>query len=232
MIYIVHGEDTSKSRAQILNQHKKLNIQNKTELSLEDLSPQELRIHLSSNSLFGDASFFVLDVTKVKGNDEYIEVLTKVTQENTVIIYSEKTLTKTNTFLKSASALDAKIIENKANHPENIFKFVETLFSKDRTNTYKEYENLIKADMDPFYISSMIYYGLRSLAKGVFRSPSFENGNSFTKYKVLSQRKMFTETDLTNLYNKTYALEKKLKTGEIDPDLMITMTIENVLNSK
>ena len=78
----------------------------------------------------------------------------------------------------------------------------------------------------------MIYYGLRNIAKGIFKAPSFENSNSFTKSKTLSQIKLFNEQDIINIYNKTYKLEKDLKLGIIDPDLMITMTIENVLNSK
>jgi len=232
MIYIVHGEDTVKSRALINNQYKKTEKSSKYEFNLEDISSKELKTHLSSNSLFGDASFFILDITKVKGDEEYVEVLEKNSTSNTIILYSEKSLTKTNVFLKNIDKLQAKNIENKIEHSENIFKFVDVLFLKDRSKTYKEYENLLKADVDPFYISSMIYYGLRNVAKGIFKSPSFENSNSFTKSKTLAQIKLFNEQDIINIYNKTYKLEKDLKLGIIDPDLMVTMTIENVLNSK
>lgn len=232
MIYIVHGEDTSKSRALILNQQKKLNIVNKKEVLLDDIDIKELEIMLNSNSLFGEPSFFVIDVTKFKGDEKYIEILRKKSNETIVIIYAEKTLTKTNLFIKNASTLNAKIVENTIVPKENIFKFVDVLFSKNRQETYKEYEKLINSDTDAFYIMSMIYYGLRNLTKCVYKSPSFEKSSPFTRSKTIQQAKNYNQKQIKNIYENLYKLEKEMKLGEKDTNIVVTMAIENVLNSK
>lgn len=232
MIYIVHGEDNSKSRALILNQQKKLNIINKKEVLLDDIDIKELEIMLNSNSLFGEPAFFVIDITKTKGDEKHIEILSKKPNETVVILYSEKTLTKTNIFIKNMNLLNAKVVENTIVHNENIFKFVDVLFSKNRQETYKEYEKLIKANTDDFYIMSMIYYGMRNIAKCIYNSPSFEKSSPFTKTKTIQQSKKYNEVQIKNIYANLYKLEKEMKLGQKDTNIVVTMAIENVLNSK
>ena len=232
MIYIVHGDDVVKSRSQIINQQKKIDTKNRIDLTLENISIQELTTHMTSNSLFGEQSFVVVDVTGAKVTEEYIEVFKNKKENTVVIVYSEKTLPKTNVFIKNAEILKAKIIENRNEHNENIFKFVSILFSKDRVNTYKEYEKLIKADTDLFYVFTMILYGLRSIGKGFYKAPTFENGSSYVKTKVNNQLRKFDEQDIKNIYEKMYELEKGLKLGKVLPDVAVSMAIENVLNSR
>jgi len=232
MIYIVHGENTAKSRAQISNQQKKLNTSSSIEFNLEDISTQELGTHLKSNSLFGDISFVVLNITNAKGTEEHLEILKTKSETTIVIIYSEKNIPKTSVFMKNAEDLGAKVIENTKEHPENIFKFIDTLYYKNRIETYKEYEKLIKSETDNFYLFTMILYGLRSLAKGLYKSPKFEAGTSYTKSKVTAQLKGFSEIGIKNLYENFYNIEKKMKIGKIQPEMAIFMGIENVLNSK
>jgi hypothetical protein len=70
------------------------------------------------------------------------------------------------------------------------------------------------------------------MAKGFYKSPSFERGSPYTKSKVLGQLKGFSEQGVLELYDKFYTLEKGLKTGEIQPEIVVSMAIENVLNSK
>lgn len=232
MIYLVHGDDIVKSRSQIINQQKKINTQNKLEVSLEEISITELSTHTKATSLFGEIAFIIVDITNTKGTEEYIEVFKNKNKDTIVILYSEKTLTKTNVFIKNADKLGARIIENKIEHNENIFKFVDALFSKNRGIAYKEYEKLIKAETDPFYIFTMILYGLRNITKGYYKAPSFEKGTPYNKSKTSGQLRNFNESDIKNLYDKVYLLEKGLKGGEIQPDMCISMAIENVLNSK
>lgn len=232
MIYIVHGENTAKSRAQINNQQKKIEATNVNEVNLEDISIQELTSLVNSNSLFGDKTFVVLNVTNIKATEEHINVLKNKSPNTIVIIYAEKNIPKTSVFIKNSQELQAKIVENIKEHNENIFKFIDTLFYKNRTETYKEYEKLIKAETDDFYLFTMMMYGLRSIAKGFYKSPSFEKGAPFTKSKVTAQLKGFSEDTVKKLYEDFYTLEKKAKTGEIQPENAVFLGIENVLNSK
>lgn len=232
MIYIVHGENTAKSRALINNQQKKLNITNSKEINLEDFSPQELSTIVNSNSLFEDKTFITINITAAKSTEDHLTVIKNKSDNTIIIIYSEKNIPKTNIFIKQAESIGAKIVENIKEHDENIFKFVDTLFYKNRTETYKEYEKLLKSETDFFYIFTMILYGLRNISKGFYKSPSFEKGSPFTKGKVTTQLKGFNETTILKLYENFYKLEKKLKTGQIDPENAVFLGIENVLNSK
>jgi len=232
MIYLVHGDNVVKSRAQIINQQKKVGTQNKVELSLDEISLNDLTTHVKSTSLFGDITFLILDVTNTKGSEEHLEILRNKSKDTIVILYAEKNLPKTNIFIKNIEKLNAKVVENKIEHNENIFKFIDALFVKDRKTTYKEYEKLVKSDTDPFYIFTMILYGLRNIAKGYYKSPSFEKGSPYTKSKVTRQLKGFKQGTIENLYDKFYLLERGLKLGEIAPDMAVSMAIENVLNSK
>ena len=114
MIYIVHGEDASKSRQLILNQLSKLNAASKTDLSIADASPQKLAESLSGITIFGDTPFVVFDISGVgrKNVDDYVDVIKKVQTEFTLIIYSTKKLTKSNAFIKAFSESEAKVVTN------------------------------------------------------------------------------------------------------------------------
>jgi DNA polymerase III delta subunit len=233
MIYIVHGEDFIKSRDQIINQLKKLGVKGKTELAVSDTTPEQIFELACSQSLFAEPQFIVLDITSAgKLNvDGYIEILKKIPADVTVVVLSAKALTKTNAFIKSAAELKAKIISNEKLPASNIFSFVDALFSKQRLKTYQELLKLIKDDEDPFRIFSMILYGLRNIAAAKFGSPAIANYKPFMKSKLEAQSAKFTEENVKNLFDGLYEIDKGAKTGEITPELMVTLAVEKVLNS-
>ncbi|OGC62960.1 hypothetical protein A2264_03720 [candidate division WWE3 bacterium RIFOXYA2_FULL_46_9] len=122
-----------------------------------------------------------------------------------------------------------KVFENNPIPSGNIFKFIDSLFNKDRVGTYKELTSLAKDDVDNFYIFSMILYGLRNLIHADIKSVKFQQMQSFQQTKLSQQTKKFGESKLKNLLEELYLLDKRVKTGEIDADLMITIAIEKVL---
>ena len=79
MIWIIHGDDYAKSRTFILNQQKKLLVENKREIKLSESSPKEILEAASSFDLFGKAPFIVLSTTDYKQTDfsKFAEVLKK-----------------------------------------------------------------------------------------------------------------------------------------------------------
>ena len=173
MIYIVHGEDTSKSRALILNHQKKLGVATKILLDIKSATPNEVYEKSISNSLFGETPLVVLDVTEA-GRGEYksfIGAIKKIPENTTLIIFSPKSLPKTNVFIANAKDLKAKILENNVFADANIFRFTDVLYSKNRVGTYKELNKLILEEYEPFYIFSMILYGLRNIAKVLWQAP-------------------------------------------------------------
>jgi hypothetical protein len=137
--------------------------------------------------------------------DEYIQALKKIPQEATLIILSSKALSKSNPFIKEAPALSIKVIYNEKKAEGNIFKFVDLLFNANRNGVYKELQNLLLDDQDPFYIFSIILYGAR-------------------KY-----HHKFRGDALRNLFKELYQIDIKIKTGGISPDMFIPYTVEKVL---
>jgi DNA polymerase III delta subunit len=233
MIYLVHGEDVPKTRALIVNQQKKLKVETKTELEINDTTPQTLESSIMSRSLFGDAPFILLDVTKAgrKKMDEYIEVLKKTSKDTTVIIVAYKDLPKTNAFIKSQNALKLKIIKNEKIPSSNVFRFLDALADKSRKRTYRELSKLIKEDQDEMYLIAMVQYMFRNLAYGIFKSPQFNKINPYVKNKTKAQLKNFTQPEIKNLYNEIYNIDKNTKTGVMDPSNGLTLAVEKVLNS-
>ncbi|EKE00048.1 MAG: hypothetical protein ACD_22C00100G0012 [uncultured bacterium] len=209
MIYIVHGENYTFSRNIILNQQKKLG-NDRTEIDVTQTTPGQLKDLCSSNDLFGTPPFIVLDISNAgRANlDAFVDALSNLSAETNVIVLSSKELTKTNAFLKAADKLGAKVINNQKQITSNIFKFVDTLFLGNRKQIYTEYTKLINDDNDPFYIFSMLLYGVR---KNAHKMP-----------------KQTLSTLLLNLYN----IDKGVKTGELSVDMYIPLSIEKILNAQ
>jgi DNA polymerase III delta subunit len=207
MIYVVHGDNLSYSRKIILNQQKKLGETARTEVSVADITPQDLQNLVTSPDLFGTPPFIVLDISELKRTNpkDYIEVIKQTPEEATLIILSPKELGKTSPFLALA-VNGAKIILNKTQPKSNVFKLVDSLFKGFRKAAYKELQTLTLEDQDPFYIFSMILYGARK-----------NSGN-------------FEPEQLKALFNELYSVDKKAKTGEIPIDMMLTLTVEKVLS--
>jgi len=90
MIYIVHGDDISKSRILIQNQQKKLNIEARIEIDITDITPDAVYEKSCSNDLFGNLPFIVLDITSAgrMNMDKYIEILEKAPIATTIIVLS------------------------------------------------------------------------------------------------------------------------------------------------
>jgi len=209
MIYIVHGNNYASSRRLILNQQKKLATENKLELNIKDITPGKLTDMIGSFDIFGNAPFIILNITDAKSVtlEKYIATLENIPAKSTLILISAKKIRSTSKFLKGAKLCGAKILLNDVLMKSNIFKFVEALFSKKRTQTYSELSQLVKEKNDPFYILSMIYFGLRSKTS-----------------KYSHQKRM-------KLYEELYKIEKQVKTGGLTPNLALTFAIEKVLTS-
>jgi DNA polymerase III delta subunit len=230
MIFIIHGENNSKSREVILQLQKKLNRQNKKEVNITETSANQLLDLGISYDIFSEAPFIVFDITGTnqRNFDDYIEVLKKIPEETVVVIYTTKELTKANAFIKSATVLKAKIMQNQPEFTPSVFKFTDALFSKDKNNAYREYRNLTLADDDAFYIFSMVLYGLRNVAHVKFKSPSYSKMAPFIKMKAQKQAEKFTEEEIKENFTTCYRLDKDLKTGKISPQILIPYLIEKI----
>jgi DNA polymerase III delta subunit len=210
MIYIVHGENFSYSRNIILNQQKKLRSSSRTEIAINDISPNQLKDVCNSFDMFGTPPFIVLDISKAgrMNLEPYIEAVTNLPVETTLIIMSSKDLPVGNFFIKNAAKIGAKVVKNERKISSNIFKFIDSVFNGRRETIYKELSKLMKDDVDQFYLFSMILYGAR------------KNHNKFG------------DNGLKTLFMELYKIDKNVKTGNISPELFIPYTIEKILYAR
>ncbi len=233
MIYLVHGDDFSKSRNLVLNQQKKLNIESKTEINLAETTPEAIFELTHRGDLFGGPAMIVLNISKAgrMNLEPYIKTLEKIPENNTIVILSDKVLSSTNAFIKASVKLNAKVLLNVQIPQGNAFKLADALFNKQREKTYAELTKLLVGDIDPFEIFSALVYGLRNVAFAKFNSPSFAKAKDFIKFKAQSQQKGYSEEQLKNFYDYFRQTDRDAKNGNLDPELMVPLAIEKVLNS-
>jgi DNA polymerase III delta subunit len=209
MIYIVHGDDYPHSRNMILNQLKKLEGSSRNEINISDTTPTDLQTMCCSFDIFGNPPFIVLDISGAgrMNMEEYVKSVSKTPKETTLVILSSKELSKTNPFLTNAVKLKAKIILNQLKPTSNVFRFIDNVYSGRRDQSYKELRTLLIEKNDPFYLFSMLLYGLR------------------TNYGKLR------EENVNKLFKELYEIDKGSKTGDISPDVMIVYSMEKVFNA-
>lgn len=231
MIFIVHGNNPSKSREIILNNQNKLGIKSRIEKNLTDLQPQEVYELAAAQDLFGEKTFIVLDITQFRklSIDDYVAALKKAPKDSIIVILAQKSLTKTNAFIKASTELNAKIMETAEIVEGDVFKFVNVLFSKNRAGTYAEYQKLMDSDADIFSTFGMILYGLRNLLGYYAQTEKYKNMKPFQTASIQKQAQLFSFERVKELYNILYGLEKKLKTGGIPQDMFLVTVIENIL---
>lgn len=231
MIYIVHGNDYPKSRKLIVNQQKKLTSNIKIEKDISEISPKELYEATSAVDLFGNPALVVVNIptAKVADFDRYLKILKKVPQETTLILLAENKLSKSNLFLKNAPDLKAKIALNQKPPMSNVFKFLDHLFMQNRRGTYQELEKLTEEETEPFFILSMILYGIRNLTHAKYLTDDFLKKSGYVKSKIIKQAENFTKEELIDLFGLAYETDKNIKTGKIQKDIALTQTIEKIL---
>lgn len=231
MIFIVHGNDYTKSRKLILNQQTKLGVASRIELNAEEITPKELIEAVSSIDLFGNYPFVVLHLGKLKEAEikKYIDAIGKTPKETTLIILNEGNIGKSSSLIKNAKEWQAKVVENQKKAESNVFNFIDQLYSKNRKGAYIELAKLQDEDQDPFYIMSMLYYGLRNVTSAVFETEEFNKKSGFVKSKAQKQSKNFSKEDTIMLFEHFYNQDLALKTTGADPTIILTSCIEKVL---
>lgn len=231
MIYIVHGEDLASSRRFILNLQEQNNIEVRSELKLDEVSPEDLKHRFESIDMFGGKQMLVLDVSKMGRTnvDSYVEVLENVPSDYLFVVLLNKNLTKTNAFIKNTSKIGARVMHFKQLVETNIFKFADLVFEGNRKGTYKELKKLTLGGEEPIYVFTMLLYNLRNLAFCKFNSPQFNKLSPFVKSKVSKQSQKFSTSQIRRLYEEFYELDLGSKVGTVQHDLLVPMAIEKVL---
>lgn len=233
MIYIIHGENLSSLRNFILSLRKKLKAKSRVEVSISDFTPVQLSEVCGSFDMFGNAPFVVLDISKMGRMkvDGYIEVAEKIPEEATLVVLSLRELGSANTFIKNSVRLRAKVMKFAESPKANVFKFVDAVYSRKRKASYKELRNLLLSGADVFYVFSMLLYGLRTVSYSKFSSPSLERFHPFVKKKLVDQSSNFSEWGIKEIYRGFYQLDKDVKGGQVQQEMLLLLAIEKVFSS-
>lgn len=236
MIFILHGEDLPKSRDTILKLTKKLaETPSKTvikkEIDINEVAPSEIIELLGSVGLFSEQPFIVLDISSAgKMNlKPYADILSSAPEQAYIAIISNKELSKNNPFIKIAKEIKAKVIVNNLKPEANVFSFVDSLLTGQKSRAYKEYDLLMKEDNDPYYTFTMVLYGLRNIAATLYETQAVKKMAPYTRSKNTSIAKNYDQKRIQQLYKNLYELDLSFKTGKITGELLIPMTIEKVL---
>jgi len=232
MIHIVYGDDYASSREYVSNLQKNLGNFSRVDLDISDTAPEQLISAVGTFDVFGGAPFVVLDVSKAGRMNvkPFVEAFSQVPQDSVLVVLSSKEFSKSNAFLKRGLAAKARIVPNVKPKTSNVFDFVDSVFSGNRKKSYKELQKISLAAEDPFYIFSMLLYGLRNVAFLKFSSPNARKMAPFVRSKFISFATTFSEEAVSDLYAEFYIMDKASKLGQIPPELLITLAVEKVLS--
>ncbi len=231
MIFLLHGDNLPRSRETIIQLQQKLSTQNKKEVSIGDISAHELKELCASFDIFSEPPFIVLDISDAgnKNVTDYVNVLKTIPTQTNLVLLADRELSKANAFLKASSELKSKVVFSKSAPTSNVFKFIDAVYTKNRKLAYSELRDLLVSYEDPFYLFSMLLYGLRNIAYAKFNSPALDKMAPFVKSKAIAQAHKFTHTQIHNLYTDFYNIDKNLKTGKLSQELVVAYTIEKIL---
>lgn len=232
MLFVLHGENIIRSRNAVLGLKGKLGME-KLEFPIGEISAEQLLDTCLSFDIFGTPPFIILNISNAGRMQvtSYVAILSRIPNEAVLVVLAGKTLPKTNPFLKEVEKLGGKIIVSSEKPQSNIFKFLDSVFSRDRTTAYTELRDLLLDDEDPFKLFSMLLYALRNVASAKFIAPNFEKQAPFVRQKSRRQADNFSEHAISNLFKIFYDLDVKSKLGEIPKDILVPLALEEVFKA-
>ncbi len=232
MIIFLYG----KSGTQLLKELNKIKRSSSTDervsLSRTDVSASDLVEVTQTPGLFGQKILVTLDITEFS-DDEILEFLQKVpdTSAKTDLVYvANKNFVKSSRVLKEVRKnKKIKVILVPEEKDNEIFSFMDAIFEKNRLHAYSRLKNLILRGEDEFKMHSMVLYHIRNLAR--IKYGATLGVAPFIKIKLQKQAKFFSKQDIKSLYEFLYNHDKNIKTGKTPPNLIITASIERILET-
>jgi len=231
MIYILHGDNLSKSRDFILELAGALGDCIKFEFKITETPPEKIRDYGLNIDMFNRPKLVVIDISGAGRMNltSYREVIRKISSNANVVILSESELTKGNEFIKSSLEIGAKVILNKIPATSNIFAFVDAVVAKNRSLSYLELKKLLLLGKNEIHLLTMLIYGLRNLAYVKFSSEAFLKVSPFVKTKAQNAALRYSEEDIKEIYKYFYDLDLKAKTGGYPDGVLVPLAIEKML---
>lgn len=211
MITIIHGEDVQNSYkhlSEVIDDKKNQQI----DLIIKDasgLDPTSLRQESGATDLFGGSRCLViknlLSITKSKQKDVLIDIVKKLSDQDTILYESKKL---TDTVLKQFPS--AKVIA--FNISPLIFKFLDTLKPNNTRSIILGWERLTQDGQEPEFVFAMLVRQVRLLIQAK-SGASYLKLAPYPKKLITTQANYFQLSQLLSLHQKLYIIDKKIKTG-------------------
>lgn len=165
---------------------------------------------------------------KLKIDSEAIEELIKTIGNDLYQIDNE--LKK----LKSCGSdkITKKVVQEnvKANFSDKIFELVDAISQKNQKKSIELINNQLKAGSNPISILNMIIRQFKIIIK-VKDNPSKNPGlHPFVFKKAVQQSKNFDHKNLTDIYSQLNEIDRLLKTGEKNPELLFDLFVSRIIN--
>lgn len=200
-LLLLHGQGIISSRAKLQSIKKQFDINNVVVFGPES-SAQEIIGSLVTPLLFSEERLIILENPSEDINLDS----SLVTLDSSLVFWFDCELGLKNPFLEFIKKGKGEVLFFDVSKEVSAFPLLDCLANKDR-KAYLEVQKLKLSGFDIFYILTMVFYLLRSLAV----TP--KNAPDFVKNKLDKQRKNFAPQKIADLYQKILQIEFKLKTG-------------------
>lgn len=192
---LLHGSAKSASRKKLIELKQKFDSESVMVYG-EGIDLRIIKTALSSQSLFSGQQLFVLE----NPPDEF--KLSIVSSEVSIVLWFDHEVD-----IRKWSGFEVLFF------PEakevSVFTFLDLLAAKD-AKSYLEFDKLKKAGFDVYYLLTMVFYLLRSLAVTPSKAPDF------VKKKLARQRTGFGKEKIISLYEEMIQIDFKIKSGLLE----------------
>lgn len=220
MISIIHGSDTAASRKYFLD----LKQSNKDSVLIDGptVTLTDLVQYFEGGELFSERKdFFIENLLgkrkKSKDLDKIIEVINNNALDNNIYIWESKEITPPN--IKSF----AKPILKNYKLPPTLFVFLESIKPNNGKNSLQLFHKAIES-ADAEMVFFMLIRQIRTLL--ALSDPTQDQIDEVKRMapwqegKIRVQAKLFDREELINIYAKLFEIEKGMKTGNLNSDLL------------
>ena len=227
MLSLIYGTNQVAVRNYILKTSQEIKASGIKEYNISDDSVNLIETTLQTD-IFGDSALNVIEVSKIlKAQIEKLfEMLKRYPQAN-VVLTSTKDLEATSPLIKVVRALKGRVVPATIARPNEVFKYLDDLFSMRESQCYKSLQRLLEVDNDPVYILVMLQYQLKNIALA-----KVGLGNKLPPFQVSSVQKQsqnFSERRVLDLYEMLFNYDVKIKTGKIMPEVVAVLATQKIL---
>lgn len=214
-LLLLHG-NAKVSRERLIEEKNKFSLNDVTMVD-GGISFKEIIGALSTIQMFEERVFIVEN----PGAD-FILDSSFLTSTSSLILWFDHDVSK-KPILEQVKKLNGQVVFFPEPKQVSVFPFLDLLAQKDKLS-FVELNKLKLSGCDIFYLITMVFYLLRSLAV----TP--KNAPPFVVQKLDKQRKNFNLEKVTRLYKEVIEIDFKLKKGLLEKDQAEFLLINKFIN--